>query len=171
MVGESLMRAQYWVMMTQKKFHLFYLGYQLGLYVKIERWMNVILAIISTGSLIGLFAWDEGQKILAIILALAQIVTAARPFLPFERRVNELDKGILLLNRVYSDIEKKWNEINIEGVEDSQINEFYYNYLKQWEEVDGEILQKDSLPYIEKYYTKAGEDNERYFINLFGGNE
>ncbi len=165
------MREQYWTMMTQKKYHLYYLGYQLGLYVRIENWLNIVLAVISTGSLVGLFAWEGGQTLLAVILAIAQMVTAARPYLPFERRVKELDKGILLLTKVYADIEKKWNEINIDGIEDSEINDLYYIYLKQWDEVDGEILKKDSLPYVEKYYTKAGEENERYFANLFGGNE
>lgn len=165
------MREQYWTMMTQKKFHLFYLGYQLGLYVRIENWLNIGLAIVSTGSLIGLFAWEGGQKLLAMILAVAQIVTAARPYLPFEKRIKELDKGILLLSDVYSDIEKKWNEINIEGIDDSEINDIYYSYLKKWDKVDGEILKKDSLPYVENYYKKAGEENERYFLNLFGGQE
>lgn len=163
------MRAQYWNMMTQKKYHLFYLSYHLNLYVKIERWLNIFLAIVSTGSLVGLFACEEYQKVLAAILALAQIVTAARPYFPFAKRIKDLDKGITLLTKVYSSIEKEWNDINIEDIDDSKINDILYKFAKEWDDVDAEILKKDSLPFIKKFYEKAAEENERYFKNMFGG--
>lgn len=163
------MKTQYWAMMTQKKYHLFYLGYHLNLYVKIDRWMNIILAVISTGSLVGLFTSDTYQKLLAVILALTQVVTAASPYLPFEKRIKELDKGIALLTQAYTAIEKDWNTINIEDSNDAEINEKLYEHVRKWEDIDGEILKRDSLPFVEKFYNKAADDNERYFNNRFGG--
>ena len=47
---------------------------------------NDLLAIISTGSLGTLLVTDEVQRVLIIILALAQIVTVAKPYLPFQNR-------------------------------------------------------------------------------------
>ena len=76
------MAYRYWSMMTDKKFALIYLGLHYHKNVQIERLMNIILAIISTGSLGALLFFDQHQYILTIILALAQIVTAARPYLP-----------------------------------------------------------------------------------------
>ena len=165
------MRQQYWTMMTQKKFSLFYLGLHLQVYERIERVLDITLAIISTGSLAGLFICEECQWFLTVVLALAQVVTAARPYLPYANRIKELDKGILLLKQIYLEIEKTWNEISISDVEDMEVNKLRYKYEKKWEDIDGEILKNDSLPRKEKYIGLASEENERYFANLFGGTE
>lgn len=84
----------------QKKYHLFCLWYHLNLYITLDRWMNIFLAVISTGSLVGLFTSDTYQKLLAVVLALTQIITAVSPYLPFEKRIKQLDKGISLLTKL-----------------------------------------------------------------------
>lgn len=163
------MAERYWKMMTDKKFALIYLGLHYHRNVKIERWMDIALAVISTGSLGALFIFDEHQKILAIILALAQIVTAARPYLPYQYRLKEIDKGILPLNVLYNEIEKKWHCIASGNLSDDEINDLYYDFLRRWDEIDAEILKKDSLPRRQKMINTADKEKNQYFSVMFGG--
>lgn len=163
------MAERYWNMMTDKKFHIVYLGLHYGKCVKIERWLNIVLAVISTGSLGALLFTDEAQKALIIILALAQIVTAAKPYLPFQSRMNEIDKGLVALNLIYNDIEKEWNSIFNGEYDEHTINQLYYDLSKRWEKADAEILKNDSLPQKEKLILKADKEKNHYFEVMFGG--
>lgn len=67
---------------------------------------------------------DEAQRVLIIILALAQIVTAAKPYLPFQNCMNEIDKGLVTLNLIYNDIEKEWDS-NFNFCHCSRIKKFH----------------------------------------------
>lgn len=102
------MYDQYWSFMFAKKYELIYLGMQRHHYILIERISNIILAIISTGSLAGLLITGELRLLLALILAFAQIYTAAKPYLPFESRSHDLGAEISALTVLYSRIEKDW---------------------------------------------------------------
>lgn len=112
---------------------------------------------------------DEAQKALIIILALAQIVTAAKPYLPFQNRMNEIDKGLVTLNLIYNDIEKEWNSIFNGKYDEHTINQLYYDLSKRWEKADAEILKNDSLPQKKKLISKADEEKNHYFEVMFGG--
>jgi hypothetical protein len=163
------MVERYWNMMTDKKFHIVYLGLHYGKCVKIERWINIILAVISTGSLGALLVTDKAQKVWVIILALAQIVTAAKPYLPFQYRMNEIDKGLVALNMIYNDIEKEWNPIISGKYDEATINQLYYDFSKQWEKADAEMLKNDCLPQKAKLIEKANKEKNHYFEVMFGG--
>ena len=165
------MKERYWSLMTQKKFALFYLGCHLHKCVLIERCTSIILAVISTGSLAGLIFNEKSRVVLTCILALTQIFTAAKPYLPFERRLKELDRGIPLLNMVYMDIEKDWNRIFDEDPSEDDINKIYYKHAKKWDEIDSEILKGDVLPFNKKYEESANAEKDRYFENMFGGGQ
>lgn len=164
------MAERYWAMMTDKHFHLMYLGLHHHRNVVIERWLDIILAVTSTGALGALIMCDEMQIVLTMILAITQIVTSARPYLPFHKRMDELDKGISHLNLLYYKIESKWNVIASGEMDDDEINSLYYETLKEWDEMDSKILKRDSLPRKKKFIERASEANEQYFNIMFGGN-
>ena len=161
---------RYWAMMTDKHYQLVYLGLHHHLNVEIERWLDIILAVVSTGALGALIICDDLQIVLTMILAVAQVITAARPYLPFRNRMNELDKGISHLSILYYKIESKWNKIAAGEMNDDEINSWYYDVLKEWNEMDSQILKKDSLPQKKKFIERAKEENEQYFNVMFGGN-
>ena len=163
------MKERYWSLMTQKKFALLYLGCHLHKCVLIERWTNIILAVISTGSLAGLIFNENARVVLTCILAITQVFTAAKPYLPYEKRLRELDKGIPLLTMVYMEMEKDWNRIFDEEPSEDEINKIYYKHAKKWEEVDSDILKGDVLQYRKKYESLAHAEKEKYFKNMFGG--
>lgn len=165
------MIQRYWNKMTQMKFHLIYLGYHYHRTTTIERWLNIILAVISTGSLAGLFLSYSTQKIWAIVLILSQAITAAKPYLPFESRIRELDKGIGALDVVYEEVEEQWNKVLSGIYDDSKINELIYKYEKQWDKIDATMLIGDSLPRKKRLIEMADKEKNQYFELMFGGSD
>ena len=138
--------------------------------VVIERWINIILAVISTGSLAGLFISPSTQKIWACLLVFAQVLTSAKPYLPFSKRVQDLDKGIAALEVVYEDCEREWVDFSEGKITESEARIAIYKYEKKWNSIDASILKEDSLPRNEKLIKIADIEKNRYFENVFGGN-
>jgi hypothetical protein len=157
-------------MMSDKKFHILYLGQHHHCCITIERIINIGLAIISTGSLGGFFLWDNAQILWATILVAAQVVTAIKPYLPYAKRSQEIENAIIELTIIYEEIEEKWNDIYSDKLDDDDINILYYQFCKKWDKADAKYLVNDSLPRNPKLITKAHEENELYFKNTFGGN-
>lgn len=154
--------------MTQKKYALCYLGCHFNGCVKLERVANIVLAIISTGALAGLFISKQYRFVLTIILALAQVYTAARPYLPYENRIKELEKGLFSLNRLYLEIEEHWQEVSSGKLSDEDINILIFKFEKKWLEIDAEVLKQDALPRKRKYADMAEEEKNNYFRILYG---
>jgi len=150
------------------KFHLIYIGYHYRRNVCIERAINILLAIISTGSLAGLFN-STYPRFWAAILVITQVLTAAKPYLPYSMRITELDKEITSLGIIYNEVEKGWRNVFTGTYSDSKINEIIYDYEKKWEAICAEILKGDSLPRKEEFIKLADNENHRYFEALFGG--
>lgn len=164
------MKERYWSMMCDKKFHILYLGEHHHQCITIERIINIGLTIISTGSLGGFFLWDNAQTLWATILVVAQVVTSIKPYLPYAKRAQEIEKAIIELTVVYEEIEEKWNDIYSDNVVNGDINTLYYQLCKKWDKADTKYLVNDSLPRIKRLVDKANEEKELYFKNTFGGN-
>lgn len=161
------MQKRYWEFMVQKKFHIIYMGKHLSKCICIERWLNISLAIISTGSLAGLFITKQLQLILGIFLAISQIITAARPYLPYANRIKEIEADIAGLSLIYTDIEKDWYYVSNGQLTEEEINTKCYEYNKKWSDYDGQFLQNDSLPRNESIRDEATKDTNEYFGKLF----
>ncbi|SKA70315.1 hypothetical protein SAMN02745111_02003 [Eubacterium uniforme] len=162
------LEEKYWTMMTQKKFDLIYLGHHLHRNILIERYINVFLAITSVGALSGLVILNDYKKIISIILALSQIITAAKPYLPYSNRVKDLDKSIIGLTTVYNEIEDYWDRIVIEKICESDINKMYRKLQNKWNDIDNKFLNGDSLPRIQKYIELSEKERNIYFKNYYG---
>jgi len=158
---------RYWSLMAQKKFHIIYMGLHYSRCVKIERSISIILAVISTGSLAGLFITKDMQLFLGIVLAIAQIITAAKPYLPYQRRVSEIEMDLAGLNLIYMDIEKDWFFVANGELTEKEINEKCYQYNTKWLNYDNRYLQKDSLPLNEKMREIATKEMINYFNSQF----
>ena len=163
------MYDQYWDFMFTKKYELIYLGMQRHRYILIERISNIVLAIISTGSLAGLLITGELKVLLAVLLGLTQIYTAAKPFLPFESRSRELGAEVSALTVLYSRIEKEWLLVYEGKLSDEEINNKKYEYMEEWVRIDSQYFQNDSLPRNEKMRDAATQEAILYFKQSIGG--
>lgn len=153
--------------MAQKKFHIIYMGFHYSRCVRIERCISIILAVISTGSLAGLCITKEMHFLLGLLLAIAQIVTAAKPYLPYQKRISEIEMDLAGLNLIYTDIEKDWFFVANGDLTEEEINEKCYQYSMKWMDYDNRFLQNDSLPLDEKMREKATEEMIKYFESQF----
>ena len=162
------MKERYWNNLVNKKFYLEYLGVHYRKNVVIQRVLSIILAIVSTGSLGTLFVWRKYSLVFSTILVATQVITAAMPYLPFERRKSELEKCISTMTLLFDDLEENFYYTMNEW-DDESINSWLYNFNKKWDEVDARFLEGDSLPRRLKYIDIADVATNDYFKLMYGG--
>lgn len=159
-------KKRYWAFMTQKRSTIYYLSCYLEKSVLIERIYNISLAIVSTGALACLLASDTCQIISAIIIMLAQVASAAKPYMPFAKRSEQLSRALPLFENIYIEIEEHWNEVEV--ADKNKINEIYYDYDKKWESVKSNLLVDDALPKNPDFENIAEAKTIQYFKNFLG---
>lgn len=165
------MRERYWYWMSDRKFSLLYMEFYYGRSIRIDRIYDIVLAIISTGALGGLFIIESSQHVLTGVLAVAQVISAARPFLPYNKRIERLGKGLYVLTQQYNAIESYWCAIDNAKLPDERINEVYYDLKNKWDKTLQEVLCGDDLPVSKKCIKMAQQECDTYFKSMFGIDE
>ncbi len=107
--------------MKELKTHSFYIQIFAIEQSRNEQWLNIFLAITSSTSIAAWAIWKDYAFIWGIIIALSQVVTAVKPFLPYKKRLdalNQLGDSIAELSLAaerdwYYVAEGKWTEHEI----------------------------------------------------------
>ncbi len=81
----------YWDTFTDIKHHQVYLNMYEQRLDSIERYINVVSAVASSTAIGGWVLWQHIQFIWAFVIALSQVITATKPFLPFGQRLKALN--------------------------------------------------------------------------------
>lgn len=165
------MQSRYWNTMTQYKFNLCYYSEHYKLCILINRCITIILAVFSSGAMA---AWIAEEKIgffCGLIIVLMQVLSVVNEFLPYKKRIQDLSEMITKLSSIYDDMESEWFNVASGEIENKQINEMLYSYKKKWSNATNKYLVVDSLPENEKIISKANEDKDKYFYNMFSGDD
>lgn len=162
------MKTQYYRMMFEKKYDIEYLQLHKQKNNKINKGLSVFLAITGTGSLGGIAFNRSVTTLVAIVLVCSQLIIAAMPYLPFEKRDRELDKCIHAMNIIYTDIENFWHIISYSDIKESEIQAKIAEYENKWTDVKNSVFKLDSLPTNDDFSHQAYENTKQYFRSKFG---
>ncbi len=138
--------------------------------MRLDTWIQIFLAVVSNGSIAAWVVWSKAQFIWAFIIALSQLVNAIKPYLPYQRRIRNLEPFKLELTNLLLRMEGKWYEI-IEGQLNTQ--EIYTLTIEIKQEkanLESRYLSTTPLPENKKYLDKAQQKANNYFKrNYLGG--
>lgn len=161
------MQERYWSMLTNKKYELIYINKYYAQCVKVQRGINIILALTSSGAIAAWAIWDKYPLLWSLIIAISQVVVAVKPLLPFEKRIIDINDLNLTLTGLYADIESKWFYIADGYYSEQEINDLYYGFDKKWTDMETKCFKYDSMPLINKLKNVANIEKENYFKNNF----
>lgn len=157
------MQERYWNKMADKRYQLIYINEYYDQCVKIQRLINVFLAIASSGAIAAWAVWKEFPVVWAAIIAISQVITAVKPYLPYEKRIDGLFDVINQYSLICNEMEAKWFYVSKGLITEEQINDQSANFEKRWTEVGAKALKGDSLPAEERLAEIAEEKKNSYF--------
>lgn len=161
------MQERYWKKLTDKRYRLIYINEYYDQSVWLQRMINIFLAITSSGAIAAWAVWKEYPVLWAGIIATAQVLTAIKPYLPFEKRIEGIYEMMMQMTLICNEVESKWYYVANGSLSEEDINDLYYKYEKRWSEIETKYLKGDSIPADARIAHIANAKKERYFQNQF----
>lgn len=114
--------------MVQIKAWIFYLDIYAENSYKWDRRINMYGAIASSSSIAAWAIWKEWSYVWAVIIAISQVLTAIKQYLPFGRRLKYLQPFIEDMKLLYLKMEYDWYKVAGGDLSESEINALLFSY-------------------------------------------
>lgn len=157
------MQQKYWNMLTQSKFELYYLDEHFRRCVQLDRWIKIILAVLSADSVAAWAIWSSYAKIWGTIIAISQLLVIVNDYLPYQTRVSEICKLRSPLMEIYLKMENRWRDVQAGELTDDEINDLRTKLLKAWNAIEEKHFIDDVLPERKGLIKKANKKKNTYF--------
>lgn len=161
------MQEKYWKYMVQIKAWIFYLDLYAEDSYKWDKRINVFGAIASSTSIAAWAIWQELSFLWSVIIAISQVLTAIKGFLPYSKRLKVLVPFMEDMKFLYNKIEYNWFMVASGEMTEEEINELLYTFKNEFSNIENKNLKEETL--LENYDFKkmADEKTNLYFENNF----
>ena len=105
------MQEKYWKYMVQIKAWIFYLDVYTEDSYRWDKTINIFVAIASSTSIAAWAIWQKYSFVWSIIIAISQVLTTIKGFLPYSKRLKMLVPFMEDLKFLYNKIEYNWFKV------------------------------------------------------------
>ena len=161
------MQEKYWYYMVQIKASLYYLEIYAEHSYKWDKGVNIYGAIASSTSIAAWAIWKEISYFWAFIIALSQVLTAIKEYLPFGRQLKILRPFIEELKLLYIKMEYDWYKVAAGEMTETEINTLLFTYKKEFAGIESKYLSEEVLVENSNYMKEADQKADKYFENNF----
>jgi len=163
----SVYQQRYWNQLKEFKTHVIYLH---GYASNSDWWdkaINIFLAITSSASIAAWAIWQQHQIVWAVIIALSQIITAIKPFLPYKQRLKAIGELNDKIQEVSLECEKGWYFVAEGKLTEEKIHNLCISLRDKGLSAERKHLKNLVLPKNKKILRKAEEDADMYLTNNY----
>jgi hypothetical protein len=118
-----------------------------------DRWLSILLALFSSASIGAWVFWKEHQTAWAILLGLSQVVSVARPFVPFFKNESKFLGTSYEYDALYSRYKRLWYQLG-----DNPTDPSISRSLDELGDKENEIEKHSpTFPRVKRWITKVDE--------------
>ncbi len=161
------MQEKYWKYMVQIKAWIFYLDLYVEDSYKWDKKINICGAIVSSTSIAAWAIWQELSFVWSVIIAISQVLTAIKGFLPYSKRLKFLVTFIEDLKFLYNKIEYNWFNVASGELTEEEINDLLYSFKNEFTNIENKNLKEETLLENEDFKKIADNKTDSYFANNF----
>ncbi len=161
------MQEKYWRYMVQIKAWIFYLDLYGESSYKWEKRINVFSAIVSSTSIAAWAIWQQLSFAWSFIIAISQVLSAIKGFLPYSRRLKSIVPFMEDLKFLYNRMEYTWFKVASGEMTEEEINEILYEFKNEYTNIENKHLKDETLLENEKFKKKSDMKTDAYFENNF----
>jgi hypothetical protein len=163
----NVYQQRYWNHLKELKTHVIYLHNYAAQSEWWDKAINIFLAITSSSSIAAWAVWQKYDLLWAFIIALSQVVTAVKPFLPYRQRL----KAISALNDKIQEIslksEKNWYGVAEGELTEKEIHELCIALKNESLIAEIKFLKNLILPKKENLLKRAEKEADIYLKNNY----
>lgn len=160
-------QAQYWVELQNLKAHVYYLELYQTRSENIERWISIVLAVASAGSIGGWAIWKEYAFVWGVLIMLSQVVSVVYRFLPFKARIKPLSTAGIELSILSDEAEKAWFDVAQGELSEREINDKRFAIRRKKSAVMKSAFGGMVMPENDRLMGKAESQMKRYFLSHY----
>ena len=153
--------------MVQIKAWIFYLDVYTEDSYKWDRLVNIVVAIASSTSIAAWAIWQKYSFVWSIIIAISQVLTTIKAFLPYSKRLKTLVPFMEDLKFLYNKIEYNWLKIASGDLSEDEINELLYSFKDEFTNIENKNLKEETLLENNNFREIADRKTDAYFANNF----
>lgn len=157
----NMIRNMVWNSLTDYYFKASVMGYAIQRFQKIDRCINIILALASSGSIAAWAIWKEIPYVWGAIIALSQVIQTVKPYFPYSRYIRELNEKSKKLQAINLRFEMLFYEIDYGAAQEEELSTKYFALRKEAEEIC--FFNADSsFSFTDGDEQKANQDTAHY---------
>lgn len=124
-----------WNSLADYYFKASVMGFAIQRFQKIDRWLNIVLALASSGSIAVWAIWKKIPYVWGAIIALSQVIQTVKPYFPYSRYIRELNEKNKKLQAVNLRFEMLFYEIDYGMANAEELSTKYFALRKEAEEI------------------------------------
>jgi hypothetical protein len=129
------MRDKIWASLCNMQFKEYYIDFQINMFQKYDRNINIFLAFTSSTSIAAWAMWKDYAFVWALIIAISQIITVIKPYFPYYKYVKELNIKYARIGNINIEFEKLWDSLKREKLTEDEASEIYYKLKKECNDI------------------------------------
>lgn len=134
---------------------------------KWEKRINVFSAIVSSTSIAAWAIWQQLSFAWSFIIAISQVLSAIKVFLPYSRRLKSIVPFMEDLKFLYNRMEYTWFKVASGEMTEEEINEILYEFKNEYTNIENKHLKNETLLENEKFKKKSDMKTDACFKNNF----
>jgi hypothetical protein len=162
-VTENQYQLRYWNLLADTKVHVSYLHRYAANPEWWDKSTNVFLAITSSGSIAAWAIWKDLIFLWPSLIALSQVITAVKPFMPFKHRLKVLVDLCNQLQITTLAMKQDWYSVAEGKLTEEEIHDLTVKYRAQSVDAEQRHLRDIIVPRKLDILAQAETDAEQYF--------
>lgn len=124
------MRNKIWASFCNIKFQSYLLGILIDKYQKLDRNINIFLALTTSSSVASWAIWQKYHLLWSIIILVSQVIQVVKPYFPYFKFVKELNIVNQKVGLIAIDFEKLWYKFDSKKISEQDASEEYFALKK-----------------------------------------
>lgn len=163
----NVYQARYWNQLKEFKTHVIYLHNYAAHSEWWDKTINIFLAITSSSSIAAWAIWQKYQIVWAIIIALSQVVTAIKPFLPFKQRLKAISDLNDKIQEISLECEEGWFSVAEGELTEKEIHNLCIGLRNKALIAEKKCLKNIVLPKNQNILKSAESEADQYLTNNY----
>lgn len=160
-------QEKYWRELDQMKVQVIYLELYLQRTVSIDRYINMFLAVTSSGSIASWVIWKELSFVWAGIIATSQALNVIKAYLPYSKRLKSLQGITNDLEAIFLSMEDNWFDVSEGRLTDEEIHKLHMRFKEKRRQTIQKHLGPNPLPDCPKFWEQSKDLTREYFTNFY----
>lgn len=155
------MSDKLWPLLVDFKIAERYYWYYIGDSKGRDDLISGICLLTSTASVSAWYIWKQFPLLWAVLIGLAQIISALKPLFPFYSRFMSARYIYQDISKLCIEAEHIWTTVN--PGESATLEKYVTDFKRQYAEIESRFSTPDLFPIKTKLHTKAEKDANTYF--------